>query len=133
LFLAQHFENVARRHAAERVKPVYGKTQSMSLRDHLPGAPVQRHRVGQRAVAIEDDSFRCVDFHQAEEILRVPSLAQRSSPEAACFPLPTLRSLEAGEPAHGSSMVAPLLACPGLAGFPARLQPLRSRTERKAG
>ena len=54
LFLGEQFQNVARRHAAEGVKTVFGKMQVVALRDHLPGVPVQRHGVGQSAVAIEN-------------------------------------------------------------------------------
>jgi hypothetical protein len=63
LFLREHFQNVARRHAAERIKTVFGKMQVVPLRDHLPRAPVQRHGVGQRAVAVENESFDVLFCH----------------------------------------------------------------------
>jgi hypothetical protein len=57
LFVAEHLEDIAGRHASERVKTVLGQMQSMAAGYGLPGAPVQWHRVGQGAVAVKDDSF----------------------------------------------------------------------------
>ena len=57
LFLGEQFQNVARGHAAKGVKAVLGKMKVVALRDDLPGVPVQRHRVGQRAVAVKNESL----------------------------------------------------------------------------
>jgi hypothetical protein len=39
--------------------------ESVPLRDHVPRTPVQRHRVGQRAVAIKNKParFKMYGFH----------------------------------------------------------------------
>jgi hypothetical protein len=39
--------------------------KSIPLRDHVPGAPMQRHRVRQRAVTIENEParFKVCGFH----------------------------------------------------------------------
>ena len=57
LLLGQHFQDIARGHAAERVKPVFGKMQVVAAGDDLPRAPMQRHGVGQRAVAVENQTL----------------------------------------------------------------------------
>ena len=62
LFRGQDFEDVARRHAAERIKAFLREMQAVAFGDDLPRAPVQRHGVGQRAVAVENQSFRFIVF-----------------------------------------------------------------------
>ena len=61
LFATQHFEDVAGRHAAQFVESFFRELESMPPGDGLPGAPVERHCVRQRAVAVKDDSLghRC--------------------------------------------------------------------------
>jgi hypothetical protein len=58
----QELEDVARGHPAERVESILREMQLVALRDDLPRAPVQRHRVGQRAVAVKYESLR---FHKS--------------------------------------------------------------------
>ena len=57
LFLAEHLEDVARGDAAEFVEAFLGKLEAVLFDDAAPGNPMERHGVGQGAVAIEDDSF----------------------------------------------------------------------------
>jgi hypothetical protein len=61
LFLGEQLQNVARRHAAKRVKAVFRKMQVVALGNDLPSVPAQRHGVGQRAVAVENQTLDC--FH----------------------------------------------------------------------
>jgi len=57
LFLGEHLQDVAGGNAAERIEPVLGEMQFVAQGDQLPRPPVQRHGVGKRAVAVEDESF----------------------------------------------------------------------------
>jgi hypothetical protein len=57
LFLGEHLQDVAGGNAAERIEPVLWEMQFVAQGDHLPRSPVQRHGVGKRAVAVEDESF----------------------------------------------------------------------------
>jgi len=57
LLMGEHLQNVARRHTAERVKTILRKMEFVFFGNHLPRAPVQRHGVGERAVAIENESL----------------------------------------------------------------------------
>src|SRR5438094_9066362 len=57
LLHAEHFENVPRWHASQRIKPFFRQMQTMAPGDDLPGAPVQRHGVRQRAVAVENKAL----------------------------------------------------------------------------
>ena len=57
LFFAQHMKNVARRNAAEGIESIFWKSNAVAASDCLPGAPVQRHGVGERAIAVKDEAF----------------------------------------------------------------------------
>lgn len=64
LFLREDFQDVARGNAAVGIKPVDREIQVVLLGDDLPGAPMQWHRVGEGAVAIENQSLDvCGQFH----------------------------------------------------------------------
>ena len=57
LLLGEHFQNVPRRHAAEGVKAFLGEKKLILFGHLFPGAPVQGHAVGQRAVAVKYKGF----------------------------------------------------------------------------
>ena len=57
LFSAEYFQDVNGWDAAQGVKAVLGKVESVAVGDFLPDAPVEGHGIGQRAVAVEDKSL----------------------------------------------------------------------------
>jgi hypothetical protein len=54
LFGAEHLEDIARGNAAEGVEAVLREVDAVALEDGLPGLPMERHGIGQGAVAIKD-------------------------------------------------------------------------------
>jgi hypothetical protein len=54
LLCAEHFQNVARWNAAQRIKSVLRKMQSVFLRHAAPRKPMQRHGVSKRPVTIKN-------------------------------------------------------------------------------
>src|SRR4051794_11344517 len=57
LFVSQDSKDVASRHAAERIKSIFREGNPMARGDCLPGLPMQRHGVGERPVAVENQPF----------------------------------------------------------------------------
>ena len=68
LFLTQYRQDVAGRHAAEGIKARLRKLNAMPFGDRLPGAPVQRHGIGQGAVTIKNDALNHtpLDFYRGQ-------------------------------------------------------------------
>src|SRR6185295_7621970 len=58
LLVLDHLEDVPRGHTAKRVKTIFREMKAVPCPDSLPGAPVNRHRVDERAVEIKNQSAR---------------------------------------------------------------------------
>src|SRR5262249_22338335 len=73
LLPGQRLENVARGHSAQGIKALFTQAELVSLEDGLPCFPMERHGIGQGAVAIEDQTLNA-----AHESLREAIFSSRS-------------------------------------------------------